>query len=392
MLLALCLFAPVHAQSMPAPIPFPELEPITIENASHLAQLPGELTGVTEGFDVSPDGKQVAVARPDGVYLYDMGSFETPAKIFEVSSADQVYGPQFSPDGQTLAVNVIYRLPATEVTSDLPGSEFKSTVQLWDMQIGAVKTELIGRLGLASHPVFSPDGHYIAGKNSLSQTIQRPAEGYSELQIWELNNSSSSEPRCCAEDLSGRYGIGDIAFSPDSLILLWSIGEPDFANGGYGIEIFWRIEYLPSILSDDSDLGVLTKITSNNVDRIFLASEAPFTPDVRDIEFSADGKWLATVGEYSKIWDVKTAEIHATLPEGSQFLAFLLDDSIIVNNDPQQQLYVTNLDQTESAILLEHFDQTQQTILLNSNGTILALHENDVIIFYGVPAESKSTL
>src|SRR5688572_20563867 len=86
---------------------FPDLEPITLENAARLVQLPGELIGVNNGFDVSPDGTQIAIARPDGVYLYDMGSFETPAVIIEISGADKIYGPEFSPDGKLLAISTI---------------------------------------------------------------------------------------------------------------------------------------------------------------------------------------------------------------------------------------------------------------------------------------------
>jgi WD40 repeat protein len=388
--LALWVFAPVRAQLTPTP--FPELEPITIENAERLVQLPGELTSVNEGYDVSPDGQQVAVARPDGVYLYAMGRFETPAKVFAIEGADQVYGPQFSPDGEMLAVNVIYSLPATEVSSDLPGSEFKSTVQIWDIQSGTVKTELVGRLGLAGHPIFSPDGYYVAGKNSLSQTIKRPAEGYSELEIWNLDNSQTL---CCPDgDLFGRYGIGSLAFSPDSLILFWSQVEPDFANGGYGIVNVWFFEYLPSTMSKGAYLGILATILSNRVDRSFtyLFPDPPFASDVHNIIFSPDSQWLAAIGDYSTIWAVKADEIHTTLPEGRQFSAFLPDDSVIAIDERQQQLYVTDLDQHESIMLLEHFDPAQQTILLNPDGTILALHKNGVVHFYGVTTESKSTL
>jgi WD40 repeat protein len=392
-ILALALFAPVYAQSTPAPTAYADLEPITIDNADSLIQLPGALMDVSDGFDLSPDGKQVAVARPDGVYLYDMGSFETPAKIFAVSGADQVYGPQFSPDGQLLAVNAIFHLELA-ANPGSPGSDYKSTVQLWDVATGTLKTELIGRLGLAGHPIFSPDGQYVAGKNSLWQTIKLPTDSYSEIQIWKLNKDFSAERLCCPDsDLFGNEGIADLEFSSDSLLLLWSLFDTDYIDEqpGYVVETFWRLEYLPSTFSNTTNLGVLTAIVSGRPDH-YVYSEGPFTSDVRDVEFSSDGVWLAAIGENSTIWAVKTAEKRATLAEGSQFSAFLPDNSIIAINEPQHQLYVTDLDQRESILLLESFDPAQQTILLNPDGRILALEGNETLHFYGVPAESKSTL
>lgn len=120
LLLIFSLFT-AHAQTI-TPSDFPELEPITIENAARLVQLPGEISGVNDGFDVSPDSTQVAVARPDGVYLYKMGEFESPAVIFDVEGMDKVYSPRFSPDGNYLTISTVRRGSEGQVTQLCPGS------------------------------------------------------------------------------------------------------------------------------------------------------------------------------------------------------------------------------------------------------------------------------
>jgi hypothetical protein len=382
------MFTIAQAQTAVPVSSFPELEPITMENAARLVQLPGELTGVNEGFAVSPDGTQIAVARLDGVYLYDLGNFETPATIFEIQGADDVYGPQFSPDGKLLAVNVIYRLSEGDNAEN-----FRSVTQLWNVEKEILADEIVLWLALGHHAVFSPDGRYLAGNDNLYQTNKNPnSQAISSLYIWSLNDSLP------AERLDGEFvdhyvnAIPDIEFSPDNLTVLWSISEANFNDGGagYTIENYWQLEYLPPFLTPDSDLGLMAGMFRISGDNFISRSEKiPFAVDVSDVEFSRDGVWLATVGEYSKIWQIETVALKTTLAEGSKFSAFLSDNSLLSIDENNGTLYVTDLDLSKKVIIFEDYDAVKQTSFLSLDGKLLTLDDNGAVHFYGIPTESE---
>ena len=60
--------------------------------------------GQVQDFDISPDGKTVAVAATTGVYLYDIATGKSEALIATDKEKSPKGAVPFSPDGQRLAI------------------------------------------------------------------------------------------------------------------------------------------------------------------------------------------------------------------------------------------------------------------------------------------------
>ena len=370
-------FTTAHAHTADPAAVFPELEPITIENAARLMQLPGELTDVNKGFDVSPDGRQIAVARPDGVYLYDMGSFETPVAIFEIPDADDVYGPQFSPDGKLLSISTI----------DL-GSEGQLT-QLWTLHTKTILQEFRTNWPLNGGATFSPDGHFLAGYDTSYYTCQGGCDIASSLFVWTADRQA--EAFCSYYNCHGRYGIGGFAFTPDSKALLWSMFDfsgGDIQNGEY----FWNaVDLVPT--DDEENTGESTAVIPPGLESHFQDRTGPFAGDINSIWFSPDGlRLVARNREQSldTVWDVETGTEILALPQGVRIAAFLPDQTILVVDDTQHTESILQVETGEQVILFDNLNDNEFISPANSEVKLLVSWENfETVHFYGVPAKSE---
>jgi hypothetical protein len=369
LIIFVCTFTVTQAQTADTDTGFPELELITLENAARLVQLPGELTGVKEGFDVSPDGKQIAVARPDGVYIYGIGSFETPVATIEIQNALEVRDPHFSNQGDKLSITVLMPSPDEEPA-------YTAHVQLWDIETYSLE-QTFESFWLVTGLVFSPDDRFIAGRERAYIPGERISEPSGYLRIWSVDNSRFESPCEFIDECSGRYGITDIEFSPDSQWLFWSIydfvpGSSYSYNGN-----FWLIEYVQST-------G-----TFQHYEALWDNSNGPFKLQTSNIDFSSDGTKVASIASASKVWEVETGDILINFPEGVSFWMFMPGDLVIVVDYDEKRLKLFDLASEESVILLNDFDTTQQKVSLSSDGKLLALHDNGTVHFYGIPTESE---
>jgi len=364
-----------HAQT-PTPA-FPELEPLTIENAARLVQLPGELTEVSEGFDVSPDGNQVAVARPDGVYLYDMGTFETPEKIFEVSGADKVYAPGFSPDNKQLMV--------TFFGADTEGS----ITRLWNINSDTVVQEFrTNPWPLNGGANFSPDGRFLAGFDTLFYTCPGACDPGSSLHVWTADEQATL--LCGYYDCHGRYGIGDFEFTPDSKTLLWSAF--DFPGGEIERgQYYWQaVDLIPDEIES---YGENTADIPSGLEQHFRDRTGPFAGDIDSISFSPDGSTLVARNREQKrgsLWDVESGMEILSLPEGNRIRGFLQSDVVLIFDEPHQTTSILNIKTGEQVTLFDNLNDNEFISPANLEGKLLVSWDNfETLYFYGVPSESE---
>lgn len=355
---------------------FPELEPITMENAARLFQLPGELTDVNNGFDVSPDGKQIAVARPDGVYVYDMGVFETPVAIIEISGADKVYGPQFSPDGKLLAISTIGLGIEGEIT------------QLWTLHTKTILQEFRSAGPMNGGATFSPDGNFLAGYTTVAYTCQGGCDTASTLFAWSIDNPA--EPLCSFYNCYGRYGLGDFAFTPDSKTLLLS--RFDFYGHIETGEYYWAaVDLVP--IYDAENTGETTAVIPLGLQAHFQNRTGPFAGDITSIWFSPDGSQLVGHNRdqsLTTLWDVETGTEILALPQDTRITAFLPDQTILIVDDTQHTESILQVETGEQVILFDNLSDNEFISPANAESKLLVSWENfETVHFYGIPIKSE---
>ena len=119
-----------------------------------------------------------------------------PLKIDDMTRLRNVFDPQLSPDGQTVAY----------VVSSIDAKEDKSTSHIWMVNIdGSNNRQITFSNESESSPRFSPDGRY------LSFTSARPGKTRGN-QVWLLDRSGGEAMQLT--ELKGR--LQGHEWSPDS--------------------------------------------------------------------------------------------------------------------------------------------------------------------------------
>ena len=122
----------------------------------------GWITGEIAYF---PDGSRLAVAGSIGTWIYDTKTGVELDLLIGVSSV------AFSPDGTMLA----------SIAEGLDGRD--STVQLWDVATGQLKTTLMGHTDPIYSVAFSPDGTMLASGGYRSNgTVVGPCHKSTQSQ------------------------------------------------------------------------------------------------------------------------------------------------------------------------------------------------------------------
>ena len=200
----------------------------------------------------------LAVASSIGIWLYDTETSEELALL--TTDTNDILSISFSPDGTILA-----------------SAAGDTTVRLWDVGTGTLKSELKGPWlwGSVTSISFSPDGTTLAGGNS---------EIFSAVYLWDVGTGTLKS------ELKGPWGgVTSISFSPDGTTLASS----------------WDLDNKVRLW--DVETGTLkSELTTGH-------------SGINSMLFSPDGTILASAGAGSdttvRLWDVKTGTLKSELTE-----------------------------------------------------------------------------
>jgi WD40 repeat protein/class 3 adenylate cyclase len=143
----------------------------------------------------SPDGKHIASANEDGLYVWDATTGKNLLTFSGHGAGIRSSGIAFSPDGKWIA-----------------SSGNDGTIKVWDSETGAEIFTLAGHTGSTFGVAFSPDGQYLA-TSSVDRTIK----------IWKLPKAGEQVPEPLT--LYGNTGaVYQVAFSPDGTRIV-SVGR-----------------------------------------------------------------------------------------------------------------------------------------------------------------------
>jgi sugar lactone lactonase YvrE len=199
-------------------------------------------------------------------------------QIFSWCSREFVHSIAFSPDGSTLA----------------SGSD-DTTIKLWDINSGELKTTLTGHTSSVHSIAFSPDGSTLAS-GSDDTTIK----------LWDINSG---------EIKNTLTGYSDSVSSPDGSTLASSSEDKTIK--------FWDINS-GELKSGEPKSGELKNTPTGCVSW------------VHSIAFSPDGSTLASCSsdETIKLWDINSGELKNTLTGHSgsvSSIAFSPDGSTLAS-------------------------------------------------------------
>ena len=333
------------------------------------------------GFAFSPDSKQIAVAAEDGtVALWNLPP-DKPAAAFSFANMDEkkCAAIQFNPtsrqlaalvDGYVRLVDLVDPKKQQALSSDqhyatafaysadgrymaTAGSD--GPVKLWDVATGRVVRSLVGHTGASTAVVFSPDRHRLVS-TSYDTT----------MRVWDLTRSTPEKFRRL--NARGHELIG-LAFSPDGSLIAAAdpFSKPpvvmllDAATSSV-IATFPgrtnRLNFSPdgSLLAVPEASGAI-QLIDVKTQKVARRLEK-HTKLLRWVDFSSDGRWLASAGIDSRavIWNLATGE-GRELPGHTGIVTavvFSPDSRTVVTASPDDQ--AVRLFDVESGKLLHRID------------------------------------
>ncbi len=288
------------------------------EPSSQLGLPEGAIARLNKGnihdITYSPDGSQVAVTTLSGVWIYDVNAAKA-VKLLTGQHIGRVINATYSPDGKTLAT-----------------VSFDKTVRIWDVYTEKITKILKGHAYIVHTVTYSPDGNILAtgdidkkirlwnphtGKNL--KTFKKNVESFNSIgftsngntivsaetdgpvQFWDVNNGRLLRTL-------NQYGT-PIAFSPkgDTVILTVkkmenSEDSKDSSNAIIGTE------------DDSKDTVCMINVATGQPIQTFSTHYR-----VTALEYSSDGKMIATVGSGGvQLWNATTAKLMKTLFDKKQ--------------------------------------------------------------------------
>ena len=326
-------------------------------------------TGFVITLAFSPDGRVLVSGDRSGrVNFWDVDSGELTETLDW--QASEVYSVDFSPDGTVLA------------TGGRDG-----LVHLWDLRSASILYRLSGNLESARNVRFTPDGKSLAAK-----------DWQGKIDLWDVESGNLTR------SLEANVGM---AISPDGRSV---------ASGTEGI-IYLR------------DIGTDAILRTFEWQTNTLEWQ---TADVVSLDFSPDGKTLASGGKYGpiRLWDVNSGELLQTYeghknavhfvafsPDGSKLVsasedetlrvwdlasgffgiyegheglvnsaAISPDNTVLVSGGKDGTIRLWNLASSDPIDTLDDHNDSVNSIAFSSNGTLLASGSSDgTIRLWGIP-------
>jgi WD40 repeat protein len=209
------------------------------------------------------------------------------------------------------------------------------------------------------------------------------AEGHENLGVWNLESGALSARRTM-----GHASPFELAVSPDNKILATSNNLSD-AIRLWRLSTLAQIGELPVAVSEADCLGwaprghllaysidektvVMHHIETNRIERRFQ-----HTTPLRRLAFTPDGRYLATTSQALDIWDVSTAQVVHSIPQGHTDIAAALDRNLIAAASGSN---VTLVDLTAER------PQISTIVTVGSDVTALAIHGNTLAVAFSQPS------
>lgn len=225
---------------------------------------------------MSPEGTHLIAAGLDGsLSVVDADSWEVVRTFGRHGT--QAFQAAISPDGQLLAT-----------------AGYDYVVQVRDVATGRPRPGLVGHEDFVWSVAFSPEGTVIAS-GSADRTVR----------LWD----STTGEQLVARELSGQ--VHEVAFSPDGTFVaaactcggVWLLD----AFTGAPVRAFRGREDSVEGVAFNPD-GTLIAAIGKRALRLWelssgeeVASVVGFRADVRDVTFSADGRYLAVAGTFGEV-------------------------------------------------------------------------------------------
>lgn len=238
----------------------------------------------------SPDGQTLASSSKDStIKLWDIRNGQLKTTL--TGHSFDITSVAFSPNGQTLA----------------SGSSDR-TIKLWDVHSGKLKSTLTKHSGSVKSVAFSPDG----------QTL---ASGGEAIKLWDVRTGKLKNT------LTGHSGLSDfVAFSPDGhtlvsggsnyTIKLWDVRNGELTNSLTGhFNTVYSVAFSPdgkTLASGAFDSSIrLWDVRSGKLKTTLRDNKSGFC----SVAFSPNGETLASGGSDRtiKLWDVRSGELKTTL-------------------------------------------------------------------------------
>ena len=292
-----------------------------VESRQQTGELPTKHEASVSSVVFSPDGNTLASASWDGtIILWDVATREPRGEPLR-GHDDAIFGVAFSPDGKTLA-----------------SGSYDKTIILWDVASRQpIGQPLSGHSDYVLSVAFSPDGNMLASGG-----------GGSTIILWDV-----ASHQLISQPLSGHSDhVSIVAFSADgkllasgssdNSIILWDvtsrqrIGQPLSGHSGS-----------ISSLAFSPDGKTLASSSEDGIILWDVASHQPIGQPLSghsELEFSPDGKTLASSGDGIVLWDVASRQpigqplggdsgsvlSVAFSPDGKMLASGMVDSTIIL--------------------------------------------------------------